>query len=654
VTYLRRKRVKFYPTPAEDPPKDSSRLTPGVRLHLPTTHPAEISLRPSTRRLRRFGACLTTLVATLALGSTAQAAAPGLNVAHPDQARIAEALDTNAKLIRFFVEWKTLQPTKGDRYPSTDPGAGNLAREFDAAISQVVAGGAQPLFVVLGTPEWANGSSDQFVPPTDPQDYADFMAQFVRHTKAVAAKGGGDIAGYEIWNEQDDKIFWHDANPGDATRYTALLKATYATAKPAAGSTPILVGPTTGNNADYVAQLYAKGAKDSFDGLSVHTDTACLTNGPDFYVRDSERGDRINQYSFLGYRAVRDVMLANSDGGKGIWMSELGWSSTGGVAGTCDPSRIPNAGSRSDGVTEVNQAAFLTQAYGCMAQDKYLKAAFWFTMFDDAGQPLNENRHYGLIRRDGTRKPSYDAFKAVVAGGGSAGAPCGDFVAPAISVLAPTPGFGFTGRLLIRASATDQADPGVAPVGLLRLTFKVDDQAQAIGNYGPSTGVKDGVVVEQDYFGALKLADGKHKITIQARDANGNVSSSSVDVCKGTSCIKTSYATKIVLAKGKQPKCKGLSCSVSGRLTGPAGMSLSGRVRVEWQRFVRMRVKSTVPGKKRYVSKWVTYHKGGSAAGKPFVFKQKLKATGKWRVRVTYDGALPLKGTALAYTTFRR
>jgi hypothetical protein len=83
-------------------------------------------------------------------------------------------------------------------------------------------------------------------------------------------------------------------------------------------------------------------------------------------------------------------------------------------------------------------------------------------------------------------------------------------------------------------------------------------------------------------------------------------------------------------------------------------MSLSGRVRIEWQLFVRMRVKSIVPGQKRYVSKWVTFHKGGAAAGKPFAFKQKLKKKGKWRVRVTYDGALPLKKAALPYTTFRR
>lgn len=597
-----------------------------------------------------FAVATATLFVMLGLGSVAQAAKPGLNLAHPDKARIDAALATKAKVIRLFVEWRTLAPDKGDKYPSQNPGARNLARALDDTITQIVAGGAQPTFVVVGAPEWANGSAtDQYIPPRDPQDYADFMAQFISHTKDSAKNAGGDVAGYEVWNEQDDKIFWHAGDPSDATAYVALLKATYATAKTAAGTTPILVGPTTGNNADYIAQLYRKDAKGSFDGVAVHTDTACLTNGPDFFVRDSARADRINQYSFLGYRTVREVMVANGDADKGIWMTELGWSSTGGAPGACDPSRIPNAGDRSDGVTPANQAAFLTQAYGCLAQDSYVKGAYWFTAFDDPGEALNENRNYGLLRADFSRKPAYDAFTAVVAGGGNESAPCGDFIAPEISILTPTPDFGFTGRLLIRASATDKAAPGVNPVGLLRLTFRIDDQPQAIGNFTPG----DGVVAEQDYFGATKLPDGPHRITVQARDRNGNVSSSSVSVCKGTACIKSSYATKLVLAKGKQPSCKGLTCTVSGRLTGPAGVALSGRVRIEWQMFVKMRVKSKVPGKRAYVLKWVTFHKGAAQAGKPFVFKQKLKKKGRWRMRVSYDGAAPLKRTALPYKTFR-
>jgi hypothetical protein len=531
--------------------------------------------------------------------------------------------------VRFFVEWKTLQPAKGDAYPSPDPGAANLANGIDAAIKQVNAAGAQPEFVVLGTPKWANNSDDQYVPPTDPQDYADFFAKFVRHNASV-----GTVAAYEVWNEEDGSAFWHLPNPNDATTYIALLKAAYRAAKPVAGNALILEGPMTGNNSDYLQQLYAGGAKDSFDGVSVHTDTSCLTNPPDVFITDSQRNDRVDQFSFLGFRSVRQVMLANSDGGKKIWMTELGWSSTGGVAGAC--SRIPNAGPRSDGVTAAQQAQYLTQAYGCLANYDYIASGFWFTMFDSAQEMPDELRHYGLIDTNGARKPSYDAFANVAAANGGAGGPCGDFTAPTITIATPTPGFGYTGRLLVSASAVDQADPGVTPVGLLRLTFRIDNDPQA---FFTKSMPKDGEVASYDYFGASKLPDGEHTITVVARDRNGNQSQASVQVCKGSKCAITSLATSFTFPTGKNPKCRGRICTFSGRLNAPGGVSVSGRVNVEWQLLTKAR-------------KYVTLHKGGASAAAPFAFRQKLSRKGKWRVRVIYKGAPPLKGVTSSYVRF--
>ena len=47
-----------------------------------------------------------------------------------------------------------------------------------------------------------------------------------------------------------------------------------------------------GNDMDFVAALYANGAQGAFDAVGVHTDTACLTNGPDRYYRDERGPDR--------------------------------------------------------------------------------------------------------------------------------------------------------------------------------------------------------------------------------------------------------------------------------------------------------------------------------------------------------------------------
>jgi hypothetical protein len=60
---------------------------------------------------------------------------------------------------------------------------------------------------------------------------------------------------------------------------------------------------------------------------------------------------------------------------------------------------------------------------------------------------------------------------------------------------------------------------------------------------------------------------------------------------------------------------------------------------VEWQLLTKAR-------------KYVTLHKGGARAAAPFAFKQKLSRKGKWRVRVIYKGAPPLKGATSSYVRF--
>jgi hypothetical protein len=469
---------------------------------------------------------------------------------------------------------------------------------------------------------------------------------FARHNAAV-----GDVAAYEVWNEEDAAEFWHGPNPGAAS-YAPLLKASYGAAKPVAGGAAILAGPTTANNAGFISGLYDRGLKGSFDGVAVHTDTACLTNAPDRFIRDGAGGP-INQYSFLGYRSVRAVMVAHGDADAKIWMTELGWSSSGGVA-PCE--RGAGAGKGASGVTEAQQAAFLTQAYGCLAHDDYVVAAAWFTLNDRRDQKPDEINHYGLLDIAGKPKPSYAAFKQVTAANGGSAGPCGDFTAPKVTILTPTPDLGYTGRLLIQASGQDEADAGVTPAGLIRLSFRIDGSDQAIGNYE----VGDGKVAEQDYFGASKLADGKHTLTVVGTDANGNVGETSVAFYKGTQYVTTSFATtfaipRTVTVRGRKvrnPACVKLTCTFSGRLGLPAGVAPSGRVRIEWQLLSRQRIKSLVKGVKRYRTRWVTFHKGGAAPGKPFAFKQKLKRHGHWRVRVTYPGAPPLKKSASPWGRF--
>jgi hypothetical protein len=551
---------------------------------------------------------------------SAQAAMPGVNIAGaPTADKVQEAIDTGAKTVRIWVMWSDWEPASEGQYPaSTDA---TLKTTFDAAVAQLTAAGVKPLFVVTTAPAWSHGGAgDTYVPPADPAKYASFLGKFATHFK-------DKVAGYEVWNEPDETNFWHPA--ADAGQYTALLKAAYPAVKAADPAAVVLAGPTTGNNYDWIKSLYAAGAKDNFDAVAVHTDTACLTSGPDEFYREN---GVVGRFTFLGYRSVHDVMVANGDGDKPIWMTELGWSSTNGGPTSCQNGTW--AGKKASGVSEANQAAFLTHAYGCLANDPYVQQATWFTMRDTTTESLDEWNHYGLLHADGSPKPSLAAFRAVAAAQGGTATSCGDFDAPTIRVLKPTPGQQFVDKLDVQAAATDGG------VGLGRITISYDG-GQEIRNWTDAL-VNDQPVGLAPWQGSGKLALGPHTIEITALDKNGNTSTQTVQVVKVATFAAT--LTPTFKIKSKKITCKNRVCAIAGalsRATAAAGVtpSIGGKVAVEWQ----------FRNKK---GKWRKLVGGLKPANKPFTFKAKLKLKGKWRVRLVYLGQAPWKTTSSKYLTF--
>jgi hypothetical protein len=566
----------------------------------------------------------------LALPAAANAAQPGVNIAGaPTSDRISEALATGAKTVRIFALWKDFEPDSRGQYPSADVGLANLTKTFDDAIKQLNAGGAKPLFVITEAPSWANGSSDVNVPPIDVADYGDFVKRFAAHNKGV-----GSVAGYEVWNEPDENQFWHPAP--DPVKYTAMLKAAYAGIKAGDPAATVVAGPMTGNDYSWLQNLYTAGAAGSFDVVAVHTDTACLDRGPDEFYREN---NVLARYTFLGYRTVHDTMAANGDGNKQIWMTELGWSSTNGSPTSC--TRGQWAGQKPSGVSEANQAAYLTKAYSCLANDPYVGVADWFTMRDTT-EHIDELNHYGLIRTDGSAKPAMAAFKAVAAAGGGQAGPCGDFDAPTIRVIKPTPGQQFVDKLDLQAAATDTG------VGLARITFTYDANAD-VRNFtdGLANNVPVGLAPWQ---GSGKLGLGPHTIIVTALDKNGNTSTVQVPVVKVAASALASTLTPTVKLSTKKVKCTTKrECKVSGAISraaavkaakGAAVPSLGGKVAVEWQF-------------KNKKGKWRKLVGGLKPANKPFSFKAKLKNKGTWRVRVVYEGQAPWKKATSKYLTFK-
>ena len=85
---------------------------------------------------------------------------------------------------------------------------------------------------------------------------------------------------------------------------------------------------------------------------------------------------------------------------------------------------------------------------------------------------------------------------------------------------------------------------------------------------------------------------------------------------------------------------KGMKRRVRGQVV-PAGAAFlpGGKVVIEWQY--------------KRKGRWVTLHKRSKNANRPFVYSQRLRKPGRWRVIARYKGAPPFKAAQSRRVSFR-
>jgi hypothetical protein len=503
------------------------------------------------------------------------------------------ASDLGAGWVRLWASWEQAQP-------SANGWKVDVVHNMNVAANDAKARGLKVLMVVQRTPAWANGGKGATHPPSDPSTFGAAMGYLARHVPGVDA--------WELWNEQDESIFW--AGGADPAKYTALIKSAYPAIKAAQPNDIVVTGATTGNNYGFIEALYKHGAKGSFDAVGVHTDTACLVNHPDVHYR--EQDGRIGRYSFSGYREVHRVMAANGDGDKKIWMTELGWNTQSTAPNSCNTGMW--AGQKPLGVTEGQQAEFLTAAYRCLAADPYVQVAIWFGLQDIPGSKYAGG--YGLYRLDGSPKPSAAAFRALA--GGIAPQPCGGVIdksGPDIQVAKPLDGTKFVDVLPIDARAVDSA----GGVGIRRIEIWAD------GKFEYSFG--DGHASMRSFWPVADWKNGKHTLTFKAEDEAGNKASKSVTVYKVR----------------KLPKVR-TSAALALEHVDPFTVRVTGGVRLAKKAHAatKLRGKALVVFQKRGSGKrkWRTKHRIVRRATKAIEVTKRLK-TGSWRVYLQYK---PRKG----------
>jgi hypothetical protein len=558
----------------------------------------------SPRRLLR-PALAGALLALPLVPATASAAEPGvtptaLGAAKPvnEAAAIRDALGgapSGHRWVRVFADWSQTERTGDDQY---DGGAvGGMKARFDALKGT----GAKLIVTVQSRPAWAPD------PNTDAgaSKYAEFMGWMAKEFPQV------DV--WEMWNEPDDSIFWPQGPQAD--RYAALIKKAYPAIKHGNPAATVITGGLVGNDYDFVQRLYDNGAGDSFDGVAVHTDTSCRIDAPNVVYNDG--GGKIGRFAFTGYREVHATMARNGDADKGIYMTEIGWE----AAKDLSCRYGANAGKRSQGVSEADQAAFLKQAFACIAADPYVKVASWFQLQDHAA-----DSRFGLYDYNGRPRDALAALKAVRDGtGAGVNGDCGaksDSDPPSVTISAPSLYFN---RFTTSGTGTD------ATTSVTKIELWAD---------GKRIMKQNGSRFSYNWYGSSKIAFGAHKIQLRAYDARGNVGIAETTVVRGN--VKTAPRT-VVAALGIKVKKRGsrfiVAASVKPAADGSFVEQPHGRLELRFEHRVGRTWKRS------------RVRKGIGDGGVHYIYTARQR--GKWRVYGTLVADAPYKRTSTKVAVFR-
>jgi polysaccharide biosynthesis protein PslG len=313
--------------------------------------------------------------------------------------------------VRVPIPWSLIEPVQG---------APNWA-----AIDPLVAGAATTGINVLpflyGAPSWAvpidrRWNSPEYLPVRTGRQrtaWQTFLSEAVQRYGPQGTFWAENptvpkrpLRTWQIWNEQNFKYFVARPNPAE---YGKLLKLSASTIKAVDPGAKLLLGgmfarpneatknfkpPQAYFAADFLQQLYEKtpGIKSKFQGVALHPYTSNYK--------------RLTPY----IEEFREVLKANHDAGKSLWITELGWSSD-------PPARNDSfAKGRQGQVKQLKGAFSLLKSH----QAKWhLKGVYWFSIEDGAPSACNFCGGAGLFGTGFIPKPSWSAF--VRFAGGSAG-----------------------------------------------------------------------------------------------------------------------------------------------------------------------------------------------------------------------------------------
>lgn len=304
--------------------------------------------------------------------------------------------------IRIPINWGTAQPSEGAAF-NWDA--------TDSQVSEAARTGIDVLPFLAGIPSWAERlvsvSGGVQVPAKLPVA-GKAKAGWLAFCKAAVARYGPNgsfwaehpdvplrpLRNWQVWNEPNFKFFVHKPNPAEYAQMVKISSTAIKGTDP--GAKVILAGlfawPKGGNSktgnhnwfaADFLEGLYkVPGIAAKFDGIALHPYSG--------------------KYQLLTpqIEEVRDVMKKRHDAGTGLWITELGWSSS------------PRSPGNSFAKGPAGQAQQLKGAFSLLVKNQRkwrVQRVYWFSI-DDYGAACNFCDGSGLFGQGFTPKQSWYAY----------------------------------------------------------------------------------------------------------------------------------------------------------------------------------------------------------------------------------------------------
>jgi hypothetical protein len=298
------------------------------------------------------------------------------------------------------LKWAQAAPTRPQHPSDPNDPAYQWPADVSTAMQQAARYHMRTLFLVTGTPGWANGGRASNYPPTNPKDMANFMTAAARHYSNVHL--------WMVWGEPDRRVnfaidktvpyYRRRLTPAEAQAphlYARLLDASYGALKAVSKRNLVIGGNTTTTGdiqtlhwVDYLRLPNGKPPRMDMYGHNPFTDRV-----PNLRNRQLPYG--YYDFSDLGrlWQLVNRKLARRGQDIK-LFLSEF-------AIPTAPDFEFPFY------VSRATQARWITDAWRIVRSSPFIYSLGWVEPFD--GTPAGNTK--GLLTAQGKPKPGYYAFK---------------------------------------------------------------------------------------------------------------------------------------------------------------------------------------------------------------------------------------------------